>query len=95
MLDMERKPESAKNAPKYVIDANNPHNIVMGNISRTLFELDAQTASDEGINYKPLYYGMFNGITDIVRNTTTYEQTIAALNHLQGMAEEAYIAQEP
>ena len=68
-------------------------NTLTGIISRALFMLDAQTVGDEGTNYKPLYYGLFNGITSIVRNTTTYGDTIAALNQLQSMAENAYIEQ--
>jgi hypothetical protein len=72
----------------------NVHNSLTGIISGALFALDKQTPNDEGTNYKPLYYGLFNGITDIVRNAATYEQTIAALKQLQCMAEEAYIGQD-
>lgn len=68
-------------------------NIITGLVSRALFALDQQTQSDEGTDYKPLYYGLFNGITSIVRNADTYEQTIAALKHLQCFAEDAYIEQ--
>lgn len=63
-------------------------------ITHLLFALDEQTQSDEGTDYKPLYYGLFNGISLIIENTTTFEHTIAALKHLQELAEEAYITQE-
>jgi hypothetical protein len=55
--------------------------------------LDKETPSDTEIDYKPLYYGLFNGISAILENTTTYEQTVAALKYLQCKAEEAYIEQ--
>ena len=67
--------------------------IVAGIVSQSLFAIEQQTPSDEGIDYKTLYYGLFRGITSIARNTTTYEQTIAALNQLQSVAEDAYIEQ--
>ena len=50
-------------------------------------------SSDEDTDYKSQYYGLFNGISLIIENTNTYTQTIAALKHLQRMAEEAYINQ--
>lgn len=62
-------------------------------ISHAIFELDKQTPSDEGTNYKPLYYGIFNGVTSIIENAATYQQAIAALKQLQSMAENAYIEQ--
>jgi hypothetical protein len=62
-------------------------------IFKTLFILNNATASDAGINYNPLYYGLFNGISLTIENTHTYEQTIAALKQLQCMAEDAYINQ--
>jgi hypothetical protein len=31
------------------------HNMIVGKISRTLFDLDAQTAGDEGTNYGSVY----------------------------------------
>lgn len=62
-------------------------------ISQALFTLDEETPSDAGTDYKPLYYGLFNGISLILENTTTYAQTIAALKHLQRNAEEAFVSQ--
>jgi hypothetical protein len=67
------------------------NNIATGLISGALFMLDKQTPSDEETDYKPLYYGMFNGVTTILRTATTYEQTIAALKQLQCEAENCYI----
>jgi hypothetical protein len=69
------------------------NNLITGSIAHALFALDQETQSDEGTNYKKLYYGMFNGVTEILRNTTTYKQTVAALRHLQCLAEDAFIAQ--
>lgn len=68
-------------------------NIMTGAISRALFALDKQTPYDGGIDYKSLYHILFNGITNIMRNTTTYEQAITALKQLQCEAEDAYIEQ--
>ena len=67
------------------------NNAATGLISGALFLLDKQTPRDEGIDYKTLYYGMFNGVTSILRNAVTYEQTIAALKQLQCEAEDFYI----
>jgi hypothetical protein len=60
---------------------------------QALLALDKQTQNDEGIDYKPLYRGMYKGVTGIIQNTNTYEQTIAALKILQCLAEDAYINQ--
>ena len=67
------------------------HNVLTGIISHTLFVLDKQTPDDKATNYKPLYYGLFNGITTIIRDATTYEQAMDALKQLQCEAEDAYI----
>ena len=69
------------------------HNILNGLVSRSLFMLDMKTESDTNTNYKPLYYGLFNCVTTILRNATTYEQTVAALKLLQCEAEDAFIEQ--
>jgi len=68
-------------------------NAIVGLISQALFTLDRETAGDEGTDYKPLYYGLFNGISLILENTATYEQTVTALKYLQCKAEDAYIEQ--
>ena len=47
------------------------NNMATGLISGELFLLDKNTPSDDGVDYKPLYYGLFNGITTILRNATT------------------------
>jgi hypothetical protein len=60
-------------------------------ITQALFTLDGKTGGDEGVNYKPLYYGLFNGISAIIENALTYEQTIEALKQLQLKAEDFYI----
>jgi hypothetical protein len=68
-------------------------NIVTSLVSRALFVLDKQTPGDEDTDYKPLYYGLFNGITTILENAQTYEQAVAALKQLQCEAEDAYIGE--
>ena len=75
------------------IDVAVSNNVLTGRIARTLFALDHATPSDEGADYKPLYYGLFNGISLILENTNTYDQTVAALKQLQCEAEDAYIDQ--
>lgn len=69
------------------------NNIVDCIIKNAFFALDRETHRDEGVDYKSLYYGLYKGITHITRNVTTYDETIAALHHLQALAEEAYIEQ--
>ena len=68
-------------------------NIMDTFINRTFFALDSQTSSDEETDYKPLYYGLFNGITSIVKNAATYDEAIAALKQLQSMAEDNFVEQ--
>ena len=63
-------------------------------ISQALSTLAQETQSDDDTNYKPLYYGLFNGISLIIENVETLDQTIASLKYLQQMAENAYIIQE-
>jgi hypothetical protein len=55
------------------------------------FVLDQETPRDDDTDYKPLYYGLYNGISLIIDNTHAYNQTIAALKELQWRAEDAYI----
>ena len=61
-------------------------------IVKSLFALDANTETDQGENYKRSYYGLFNGISAVIENTQTYEETMKALKYLQCMAEEFHIA---
>jgi hypothetical protein len=69
-------------------------NALTGLISQALFTIDRETPSDADTNYKTLYYGLFNGISLIIENANSQEQTIAALKHLQCKAEDAYIGQD-
>lgn len=69
------------------------HNLLNGSVLEALFRLDQNTPRDERINFKPLYFGLFNGITQIIDNVTTIDQAIAALKYLQCAAEDAYINQ--
>jgi hypothetical protein len=73
------------------IEEINGQNILTGIITHMLFTLDNQTPGDEGTDYKPLYCGLFNGITAIIREAATYEQVVAFLKQLQCEAEDAYI----
>ena len=54
-------------------------------IAHAISELDRQTADDKNIDYKSLYYRLFNGISD----------TISGLSKLQSDAEEIIMGQEP
>ncbi|MCL2342868.1 MAG: hypothetical protein FWC62_03090 [Firmicutes bacterium] len=65
--------------------------VLAGLISKAFFAIDRETPSDEGTDYKSLYYGLFNGISLVLEHTSTYEQTVAALKYLQCKAEDAYI----
>ena len=63
----------------------------LAEILRSLSEPNG--SGDTEIDYTSLYHGLFNGISLILDNTTTYEQTTAALKQLLLMAEEAYLRQ--
>ena len=63
-------------------------------ISRAFSALGEGALSDDNTNYKPLYYGLLNGINYIIENDDTWDQTIAALKYLQQKAENAYILNE-
>ena len=80
---------------KKVIDEDVLNGVIPRLISEAIFTLDRETPSDEGTNYKPLYYGLFNGISLILENTGTYDQIVGALKYLQCKAEDAYINQVP
>lgn len=71
----------------------NANNTLIEAISKAILSIDFETPSDEGENYKPLYYGIYNGISLILEHKKiyTYDQVIAALKHLQCLAEDAYI----
>ena len=62
-------------------------------ILQAFLALDKATPSDEGMDYKPLYYDLYRGIGLIIDHTITYEQTIEALKVLQCKAEEYFISQ--
>jgi len=68
-------------------------NALTERISQALFAIDRETPSDDEADYKPLYYGIFNGISLVIENTHTYEQTIEALKELQRKAEDYYLSQ--
>jgi len=68
---------------KYAADAER--------ILSALFAIDAETESDNKIDYKVLYYKLFNGISLIIENTRGHEESIAALKKLQCMTEELYL----
>ncbi|MCL2401746.1 MAG: hypothetical protein FWC90_03775 [Oscillospiraceae bacterium] len=43
-------------------------------------------------DFKTLYLGLFNGISLIIENTFTYEQSIEALKQLQSKVEDYYVS---
>ncbi|MCL2409328.1 MAG: hypothetical protein FWC96_06905 [Oscillospiraceae bacterium] len=47
--------------------------------------------NSEEVDFKKLYLGLFNGISLVIENTFTYEQSIEALKQLQRKAEDYYI----
>lgn len=55
------------------------------------FELNEETVISEA-DYKSVYYKLFNGISGIIENTHTHDQTIQALKYLQCLAEDFYIS---
>ena len=61
-------------------------------IVQSLFALNEETATDQGEDYKESYYKLFNGISAVIENTHTHEQSINALKHLQCLVEEFHIA---
>lgn len=87
--------ENTKDKTKYILHTEGmaADQIVSNRICRALFELDKHTSSDDGADYKPLYTSLYKGITAIIENTSTYDETIAALKQLQREAEELYIEQ--
>ena len=66
-------------------------------ISKSLFEIDKLTAGDENVNYKSLYYKLFNSISNVI--TSLEEQQIPsetvsnALRQIQRDAEEKFLDQ--
>ena len=70
-----------------------PGNALIERISQALFAIDSATPSDDEIDYKTLYNGIFNGISLILENTHTYAAMSEALKQLQCKAEEFYISQ--
>jgi hypothetical protein len=72
-------------------------NIAAGLVTHTLTLLDRDTAGDGNVDYKPLYFFLFNGITDIVRfmegGSIRCDKVNAALKKLQSGAEDMLIEQ--
>ena len=75
------------------IGGNADPNEIARLVTQALFVMDAQTSGDKNTNYKPLYFGLFNGITSVIQETNTYGQAISALKQLQCAAEDACIRQ--
>ncbi len=76
-------------------------NTVNGLITQALLELDSATPDDEGVNYKPLYYYLFNGISDVLNKKESiygafdpvFSVIINALKKLQCGAEDLIMKQ--
>jgi len=62
-------------------------------VSDILFVIDAETSGDDGIDYRHLYLGLFNGISLVIENAKSYQEVIDALKELQCKAEDYYISQ--
>jgi len=59
----------AKEEQSQVLSMQNAavRNAVSANISKAIFEIDNLTEGDEKVEYKPLYYFLFNGITEVLK----------------------------
>lgn len=73
-------------------------NLVNGRTLQTLSAIDNATLNDENMDYKSLYYFLFNGISDVlalnkkyINGDQIYLETIDALKKLQCEAEELFI----
>ena len=73
------------------IEQNDIDGIFVNNALHILSALDMETQSDCKIDYKTLYFKLFNGISLIIENTHAHEDTIEALKQLQCMSEDLYI----
>ena len=82
-----------KNDEKIPLENEDIDSALNDPIFQALLALDKAALGDEGADYKTLYYGLFRGISLIIENTATYEQTIDALKVLQCKAEDFYISQ--
>jgi len=63
------------------------------NVLDAINSLDDAAPSDEEADYRTIYFKLYNGISLILENTHTYEQTTGALKVLQCKAEDFYISQ--
>ncbi|MCL2337289.1 MAG: hypothetical protein FWC60_07720 [Firmicutes bacterium] len=68
------------------------HQAASKHTTKALIIADSVTTGDRDVNYKPLYYFLFNGITDVLGRATNPE-TIAALKQLQCDSENLFIEQ--
>ena len=65
--------------------------MVFEEIEDVVSEIDKKEAERDAAAYRIGYKKLFNGIDAVIKNTHTYEQTIAALKHLHVCAEEHFI----
>ena len=81
----------ARNIPSEEASVNEE---LTGRVTQAILELDRATAGDEGVDYKPLYYYLFNGISGVLEALGEEDAgTAAALKKLQCNAEELYLRQ--
>ncbi len=64
-------------------------------ILKAFAALDENTPSDWDVDYKPLYYGLFNGISVILKSNTINYQAKLALEMLQCKTEEFFMRGVP
>ena len=49
-------------------------NEIKNQIADVLTELDGQTAGDVGVDYKAMYYRLFNGVTDTIEKLVALQR---------------------
>lgn len=60
-------------------------------ITGILGMLDDRTSGDSEVDYKRLYYYLFNGLTDALEGAKTYLNMVDAIKLLQSCAEELFL----
>jgi len=65
--------------------------VVFEETENVVSEIDGKETTRDAEAYRIGYHKLFNGIDAVIKNTHTYEQTIAALKHLHIRAEEHFI----
>jgi len=64
--------------------------VVFEEAENIISEIDEKEEARDATAYRIGYCKLFNGIDEIIKNTHTHKQTIAALKYLQICAEEHF-----